>query len=91
MLAHSHNLRHDSLISPLDAEHLGQLLQVLCRRLADAEDGIAKPAHAQAAELLVKELDAQLRCQQRDILDDGQPDAPLLVLGERDDGGEKGL
>jgi hypothetical protein len=61
VLAHSHHLRNNGIIGPLNAENLGQLLQVLGRRLTDREDGVAKPAHAQAAELLIKELYTELR------------------------------
>lgn len=60
-------------------------------RLTDRENGVAEPAHAQTAELLVEELDAELAGKQRNVLDDGQPDAPLLVLGELDNGREQRL
>lgn len=71
VLAHHHHLRHDCVIRPLHAEDFGQLLQVLSRGFADGEDGVAEPAHAQAAELLVEELNAQLACEERNVFDDG--------------------
>lgn len=91
VLAHLHDLGDDGLLGPLDAKHLGQLAQVDGRRLADRKDGVAEPAHAEVGELVVKEGDAELLGEQRDVLDDGLPDAPLLVLGELDDGGQERL
>lgn len=91
MVTHSHHLWNDRLACPLDSEDLRQLLQVVSRSLTDREDGVTKPSHAQSAELLVEELNSQLACQQRDVLDDGQANAPLLVFGELNDRGEERL
>lgn len=91
MLSHGHDLGHDRLVSPLDAEDLGELLQVLGRSLTNREHGVAQPAHTQTAQLLVEELYAELRSKKGNVFDDGQADAPLLVLSELDDGREKGL
>lgn len=91
MVTHLHDPRDDGLAGPLDAKHLSQLLQVVRGRLSDREDGVAKPTHAQGAELLVKELHTQLASQQGDVLDDGEAHTPLLVLGQLDDGGQEGL
>lgn len=60
MLGHGSNLGHNSFASPLDAKDLCELLQVLSAGLTDAEDGVAKPRHAQVAELLIEEFDAEL-------------------------------
>ena len=60
MLAHGHDFRHDGIVGPLYTKHFSELLQVLRGGLADREDGVAKPAHAKAAELLIEELDAEL-------------------------------
>jgi hypothetical protein len=89
--SHSEHLRNDRLARPLDAKDVGQLLEVDGRRLTDGEDVVAEPGHAKLAELVVKELDAELGCEEGDILDDGLADTPLLVFGEVDDGGEEGL
>jgi hypothetical protein len=91
VLAHSHDLGYNGLVRPLDAEHFGQFLEILSRGLTDREDGVTEPAHTQAAELLVEELDAELRCEKRNVFDDGQSNAPLLVFGELDNGGKEGL
>lgn len=60
MLTHGHDLWYNCVIRPLNTENLGQLLQVLSGCFSDGEDGVAQPAHTQAAELLVKELDTKL-------------------------------
>ena len=60
MLAHGHDFRNDSLISPLNTKYFGQLLKILSRGLADREDGITEPAHAKTAQFFVKELNAKL-------------------------------
>lgn len=91
MRTHGHDLGDDGLTGPLDTKYLGQLLQVVSSSLSDREDCVTQPAHAQSAELLVKELDTQLACQQRDVLDDSKSDSPLLVLCELCDGWEKRL
>lgn len=91
VLAHSHHLGHNGLICPLHTEDFCKLLEVLGRCLTDGEDGVAQPAHTQAAQLLVEELDTELRGKERDVFDDGQSHAPLLVFCELNDGGKKGL
>ena len=91
MLAHCHDLGNDCLVGPFDTEHLRELLQVLGRSLADGENGVTEPAHTQATELLVEELDAELRGKKGNVFDDSETDTPLLVLGELDNGGEEGL
>jgi hypothetical protein len=91
VLAHGHDLGDNRLVGPLNTENLGELLQVLCRGLTDRENGVAQPAHAQAAELLIEELDAKLRGKKRDVFDDGQTNAPLLVFRKLNNSGEEGL
>lgn len=91
MLGHSRHLRNNVAGGPLHTKHLRKLLQILRAGLTDAEDGVAEPRHAQRVELLVEELDAKLAGQQRDVLDDGEPDTPVLVLGQLHDGREKRL
>lgn len=58
MLTHGHDLGYDGFSRPVDTEDLGQSLQIIGTGLTDAEDGIAEPAHAKTAQLLIKELDA---------------------------------
>lgn len=91
MVTHSHHLRNDRLACPFDAKDLCQLLKVVRRSLTDREDSVAEPSHAQSTELLIKERNSELTCQQRNVLDNGQANTPLLVFGELDDGGEKRL
>lgn len=91
MLAHGHNLGDNGIVGPLDTENFGQFLQVLRRSFSDRKNSVTEPAHAQAAELLVKELDAKLRREKGNVFDNGQTHTPLLVFGELDNGGEKGL
>lgn len=91
MLAHGHNLGNNRLVGPFNTEDFGELLQVLGGGFTDGENSVAQPAHAQAAELLVKELDAKLRGEEGYVFDDGEANAPLLVFGELDDGREEGL
>jgi len=82
VLSHDSNLGHDGFASPLDAKDLCELLEILCAGLADAKHGVAKPRHAQRAELLVEKFYTELRGEQRYVLNDGQSYAPLLVLCE---------
>lgn len=89
--SHGENLRDDRPASPLDAEDLGQFLEVNGGGLPDREDVVSEPRHAEVAELVVEELDAELRREQGDVLDDGLSDSPLLVLGEVDDCGQQRL
>jgi hypothetical protein len=91
VLTHGHDLRYDGLVCPFDAKYLGKLLQILSGGFADGEDGVAKPAHAETAELLVEKLHAKLRGEKRNVFDNGQPYTPLLVLGELDDSRKKRL
>lgn len=90
-MTHCHDLRDDRLICPFHTEDLGELLQVLSRGFTDGENCITQPAHAQAAEFLVEELDAKLRGKERDVFDDSQTDAPLLVFGKLNNGGKERL
>ena len=87
MLGHCCDLGYDCAASPFHAEDLRELFEILRAGFSDAEHSVSKPGHAQTAKLLIEELDAQLRCQKRYVLDDGQPDAPLFVLGQLHDGG----
>lgn len=89
--AHREDLRNDGSARPLYAEDLRQLLEVDRRALSDAEDVVTEPAHAEVAELVVEELNAELGGEQRNVLDDGLSDSPLLVLSEIDDGRKQGL
>lgn len=80
MVAHSHHLGNNGFTGPLDSKDFGELLQVVGCSFSDGEDGVAKPTHAQAAQLFIEELDAKLAGQQWDVLNNGQPHPPLLVL-----------
>lgn len=91
MIAHSHHLGDDRLTCPLNPENFGQFFKIVGRCLADGEHRITEPSHTQGTELLVEELNSELACQQRDILDDGQANPPLFVLGELNDGWEERL
>ena len=91
MLAHSHDFGNDGFVGPLDAKHLGELLKILSRGLANGEDGIAKPAHAKTAQFLIEELYTKLGGKQRNIFDNGKAHAPLLVFGKLYNGGKEGL
>ena len=88
MLSHCHDLGDDSIICPLYTEDLCELLQILGGGLTDRENGISQPAHAKAAQFLVEEVHTQLRRQERNVFDDGQPDAPLFVFRQLDNRGE---
>lgn len=91
MLAHCHDLGDDRFVGPFNTEDFSELLQVLCRGFTDRKHSVTQPAHAQAAELLIKELDAELRGEEGDIFDNGEANTPLLVFSELNDSGEKGL
>lgn len=49
--------------------------------LANGEDGVTQPTHAEIAQLLIEELDAKLTGEQGNIFDDSEAHAPLFVLG----------
>ena len=91
VVAKGHDLGNDCLVGPFDAEDFCQLLQVVCGSLADGEDGIAEPTHAEVAKFLVKELHTKLAGQQRNVLDDSQANPPLLVFSQLNNGREKRL
>lgn len=82
MCSHCHDFGNDGLICPLNAENLGQLLEVMCCCFTDGEDRVTQPAHAQSGKLFVKEFDTELASQERNVFDDGQSNSPLLVFGE---------
>ena len=82
MLPHGHNLGNDGLICPVNAKYLGELLKILGGCFSDGKDGVAEPAHTQGTELLVKELNPKLTCQEGDVFDDGKSNPPLFVLGK---------
>jgi len=82
VVAHSHNLRDDSLTGPLNTKDLSKLLQVVSSRFTNGENCISKPAHTQVAELLVEKLDTKLAGQERDILNNGKSSPPLLIFSE---------
>lgn len=90
MLAHLDDLGQDRSLGPVHTENVGQLFQVDRGRLSDAKDGVSQPGHAEAPELFVKELHAELRREEGNVFDDGLTDTPLLVLGELHDGGQQG-
>ena len=60
MLTHRHNLGNDRVASPLHTEYLCQFLEVLSCSIAYREDGVAKPAHAELTQFLIKELHTKL-------------------------------
>ena len=82
VLPHSHDLGNDGLIGPVNAKYFSELLEILGGCFSDGKDGVAEPAHAQGAELLVKELNAKLTCQEGDIFDDGKSNPPLFIFGK---------
>ena len=88
---HLHHLGDDCVLGPLRTKLLYQLLQVLGGRVANREHMVHKPRHAEGVELLVEELDTQLPSEQRHVLDDGEADAPLGVLGQLHDGRQQAL
>jgi hypothetical protein len=91
VLAHGQHFRDDSVARPVDSEDLGQLLEIYGCSLADGEDGVTEPRHAEVTELVVEEADAELSSQERNVLDDGLAHTPLFVLGELHDRGQKSL
>lgn len=91
VLAHGQDLGDDGRPCPIHAKDIRQALEVDGGRLADAKDGIAQPRHAERAELVVKELHAELSGEEGNVLDDGLTDPPLLVLGELHNSRKKGL
>lgn len=91
MSSHGHHLGHNGLVRPVDTKDLSKLLKVLGGSLANREDSVSEPAHAQAAELLIEELHTELAGKKRHVFDDSKADTPLLVFCQLDDSGEEGL
>jgi len=56
MLAHRCDLGNNCIAGPFDTKDLRQLLEVLSCRFSYREDGVAEPAHAQCAQLVIEEL-----------------------------------
>lgn len=84
MGSHSHDLWNDGLIRPLDTKDFRKLLEVMGCSFTDRENGVTQPGHTECCQFLVKELDTELTCQKRDVLDNRQSNSPLLVLGKLD-------
>lgn len=91
MLSHSHDLRDDRPLGPVNAEYFRELPKILRSGLSNREDSVTKPPHAEITELLIEELDTQLAGKQRDVFDDGKADSPLLILSQLNNSGEKRL
>ena len=58
MCVEGEDFRDDGVGGPLDAEDLGELLEVVRCRLADRVHAVAEPGHAQVSELLIKKFDS---------------------------------
>lgn len=91
MLAHSHHLRNNRLLRPIDTENLGELLKILSGRLTDGKDGVTEPPHAEITQLLIEEFDTKLTGKKGNVFDDSETHSPLLVLGQLDNCGKKRL
>lgn len=91
MATHGHNLGYNGLAGPLDSKDLSKLLEIVGCRLADRENGVAQPSHAKLTEFLVEELHAKLAGEKRDVVNNSQPNTPLLVLCQLNDGGKETL
>jgi len=86
MRSHGNYLGHNLSPSPLYTEYLRKFLQIDGRGLPNAVHSIPQPRHAQTRELLIEELFAQLRGQQRDIFNDRLSYPPRFILRKLDDG-----
>ena len=58
MLAHGNHLRNNGFFRPLNTKDLCEFPQVRSSGLADRENGVTKPSHAEIAQLLIKEFDS---------------------------------
>ena len=76
MLPHTHDLRHNLHLRPINAKDVRQFLEVNGCRFAYTKDRIAQPRHAQVSELFIEERLAELCCEKGDILYDSLSDAP---------------
>lgn len=76
MLPHTHDLRDNLNLRPLDAEDVCQFLEVDGCRFAYTKDRVTQPGHAQVPELFVEERFSELCCEKGDIFDDSLSDAP---------------
>ena len=79
------------LRSPLNAKYHRELLQVLNSSSPDSRHGIRQPSNAHLGEAVFEKCRAELRREERDVLDDCEPHAPLPVLGQLHDRGEQRL
>lgn len=76
MRSHGNYLGHNLRPGPLHTEYLRQFFEIDRRGLPNAVYCIPQPRHAQARELLIKKVLAQLRGQQRDVFNDSLSHPP---------------
>merc|ERR1719186_1518418 len=79
---HGNNLGDHRLLSPVGTKLLHQLLKVVGGSLSDSKDMVYEPCHAEAVQLLIKEVHPQLAGQKWHVLNDGQTNSPLCILSE---------
>lgn len=91
VLSHGENVGDDGLPGPLDTEDLCQSAEVDGGSFSDRIHRVAEPRHTELRKLLIKEANAELLREQRNIVDDGLANAPLLVLSELHDGRQESL
>lgn len=91
MLAHSHHLRNNRLLRPIDAKDLCELLEILSGRLTNGKNGVTEPAHAEITQLLIEKFDTKLASKKGNVFDDSETHSPLLVLGQLDNCGKERL
>ena len=86
MCSHRHNLGNDGFVCPLDSKDFCKLFEIMCSSLTNREDSISQPPHAESCQLLIKKLDTKLASQKRNVFDDGQSNAPLLIFCKLNNG-----
>jgi hypothetical protein len=59
--------------------------------LPDGEDCVTKPPHAESTQLFVEEFNPELAGKEWNVLNDSEPNSPLLVLRQLYNGRQQGL
>ena len=82
---------YDCFLRPLDAKRADEFFDRDRRRLSNGKHVIDEPREAQLAQFVVEHFAPELLGEKGHVFEYGEPNAPLLVLGEFDNGRKERL